>query len=75
MLQFFRARLLETVDLAALRVDTAQNVADRAVLAGGVHGLKDQEHRVAVGGVVQPLQVAELLDVRGEKLLYCFSDL
>ena len=68
MTQFFGARLLETVDFAALRVDAGQDVADRAVLSGGVHCLKNQEHRIAVERIEEALQSAQIPDVRGEKL-------
>jgi hypothetical protein len=37
MFQFFGARLFETENLAALRIDPGHDVPDGAVLAGGVH--------------------------------------
>jgi hypothetical protein len=61
--------MLEAVDFAALRVDASQDVADRAVLSGGVHGLKNKEHRISVGSIEEALQSTQFLDVRGEKLL------
>ena len=39
---------LEGDDLAALRVDAGHDVLDGAVLAGGVHGLEDEQHRPLV---------------------------
>jgi len=52
MRQFFGARLLEAVDVAALWVDARQEVADRAVLTGGVHALKNQElNAIGVGSI------------------------
>jgi len=43
VLQLERARVLEAEDLAALRVHARHHVADRAVLAGSVHRLEDQQ--------------------------------
>ena len=42
---------LKLIDLAALRVDARHDVLDRAVLAGGVHRLEDDQDGVAVVGV------------------------
>ncbi len=56
MFQFVGARLFETRNLAALQIDPGHDVADGAVLACGVHPLKNQEQRVAVGCVVKLLQ-------------------
>ena len=68
MLQFDRAGMFETEHLAALRIDARHDVLDRAVLAGRVHGLKDQQQRVPIGGVVELLQRAQALDVLLEQL-------
>ena len=35
---------LEGRNLSALRVDAGHDVLDGAIFAGGVHGLKDQQH-------------------------------
>src|SRR5262249_20575537 len=40
MIELFGARLLEGMDLAALRIDARHHVLDRAVLAGRIHRLK-----------------------------------
>ena len=69
MFQFFGARLFETEDLAALRIDPGHDVPDGAVLAGRVHRLKDQQHRIAVGRVVQALQLAQLLNAFVEQFV------
>ena len=71
VVQFGRARVLEAEHLAALRIDARHHVADGAVLAGGVHGLKDQQQGIAVGRVEQTLQRAELLDLLWEELAVC----
>jgi hypothetical protein len=44
-------------------------VFDRPVLAGGVHRLKDQEHRPAILCVEHVLQLGERLDPSGERFL------
>jgi hypothetical protein len=46
-----------------LRIDPGHDVPDGAVLAGGVHPLKNQQQRIAVGRVVKLLQRAQLLNV------------
>jgi hypothetical protein len=57
--------MLEAEDLAALRIDAGHDVLDRAVLARRVHRLKNQQQRVAVVGVKQPLPPAHFLDPGG----------
>jgi hypothetical protein len=61
-------RRLERVDLAALRVDARHDVLDRAVLAGRVHGLEDQQQRPAILGVELVLQLRQQLDARPQEL-------
>ncbi len=56
MLQFVGAGLLEAGNLAPLRIDAGHDVPNGSIFAGGVHALKDQQQRVAVGSVVQVLQ-------------------
>ena len=72
VLQFLGAGMLEAVDLAALRIDAGHDVLDGAVFAGGVHGLKNQQQRIAVVGVQQVLQIAQVFDVPGEHLFVLF---
>src|SRR6185437_1838993 len=55
--------------LAALRIDAGHHVLDRAILPRCVHGLKDQQDGVAVGGVEQLLQGAQLGDVLCQELV------
>ena len=62
-----RAWMLEAEHLTSLRVDPGHDVLDDAVLAGGIHGLKDQQQRVAVVRVEQVLPVGQLLDVIREE--------
>ena len=69
MLQFFRARLLETANLAAFGIDPGHDVLDGAVLAGSVHSLKNQQQRIVIGRVVKALQGIERLDVFLEEFL------
>ena len=63
MVQLLQARMLETEDLATLRIDTGHHMFDRAILAGGIHRLKDQQHGIAVRGVEERLQLAQFGDV------------
>ena len=63
MIELGRAWMLEAEDLTALRVDAGHDVLDHAVLARGVHRLKNQQQRVAVVRVEQVLAVGELLNV------------
>src|SRR5664279_3379143 len=69
MLQFLFARMLEAEDFTALLVDAGKDVADRTVLPGGVHSLKNEEQRIGVGRIEQALQSAQFPGVRREKLL------
>ena len=61
MFQFFGARLFETENLAAFRIDAGHDVPDGAVLAGSVHALKNQQQRIAVGGVVKVVAASSTL--------------
>jgi hypothetical protein len=67
--QFLGARLFETENLAALRIDPGHDVPDGAVLAGSVHPLKNQQQRIAVGRVVKLLQRAQFLNVFFQEFL------
>ena len=49
VLQFGGAGMFETEDLTALRVDPGHHMPDGTVFSGGIHRLKDQQNRVAVG--------------------------
>jgi hypothetical protein len=51
VVEFFRRRLLEREYLAALRIDARHDVLDRAVFAGRVHRLKDEQQGPAILGV------------------------
>src|SRR5664279_694135 len=68
MLQLFGARLFEAENLTALRIDPRHDVPDGAVLTGRVHPLKNQQQRIAVGGVVKLLQRAQLPNMFFQKL-------
>jgi hypothetical protein len=52
--------------LKTSRVDAGHDVLDGAVLARGVHCLKNQQHSVAVAGIKQTLERAKFFDVPGE---------
>ena len=55
-----RSGLLEGGDPAPLRVDAVHHLLDRAVLATGVHPLHHEQDGVALRGVAQLLQLAQL---------------
>jgi hypothetical protein len=61
MFQFVGGGLLETENLAALRIDPGHDVPDGTVLAARVHPLKNQQQRIAVGGVVKTLKSPRVL--------------
>ncbi len=69
VVQLLGAGVLEAEHLAALRVDAGHHVPDRPVLAGGVHGLEDQQHGVPVAGIEHLLLLAELADGVLQQLL------
>ena len=60
---------LKGIDLAALWVDAGHDVFDNAVLAGGVHGLEDEEQRPFVVGVEAVLELCEDFDTFCEGFL------
>src|SRR5262245_21214434 len=68
VIELFGRRRLERVDLTALRIDAGHHVTDRAVLAGRVDALKDQQHAPLV------LRV-ELLLERGQPRGQVLEDL
>ena len=63
MFQLLGARLFETKNFAALRIDPGHDVPDGTVLAASIHPLKNQQQGIAVGCVVKMLQRAQLLNV------------
>jgi hypothetical protein len=48
MIQFYRAWVLEAEDLASLRVDARHDMTNDSILAGSVHGLKDQQQCISI---------------------------
>ena len=73
MVELLGARVLEAVHLAALGIDARHDVTDGAVLARGVHGLEDQEQRVAIVRVENVLEPAHPLDMLRERCLLLLS--
>ena len=68
VIEFVGCRLLERIDLAALRIDAFEDALDGAVLAGRVHALKDHEQRPAVLRVEPFLEIVQPLAVGFEDL-------
>jgi len=60
---FKRCGNFELSDVASLRVDAGEDVADGTVLAGSVHALKDDEKGFLLRGVEDFLQISELFPV------------
>ena len=67
--KLIRCRRLERRDVAALRIDTGEDVTDRAVLAGGVEALEDQQDALLSFCVEPLLERAQLIGQRGEPSL------
>jgi hypothetical protein len=63
MCQAIASHRLRPEDLAALRIDARHDVPDSAILAGRVHCLENQQHRIVSRCVMQPLQITQLLDM------------
>ena len=63
VVQFLRARRLEAGDVAPLGVHALQHALDAAVLAARVHGLEDQEQRMAILRVQLLLEFAYLFRI------------
>ena len=70
--QFVGARLFETEDLAALRIDSGHDVPDSAVLSACIHSLKNDQQSIMVRCVVKALQGAQLLNVVCQKFVILF---
>ena len=69
MLELLGGGLLERLHIATLRVHPRHDVLDGPVLAGGVHGLEDDQQGVAVARPQQLLGRRQLIDVGLEVLL------
>ena len=57
---------LKLIDLAALGIHARHHVLDRAVLAGGIHRLKNDEDRPTVSGIEPVLGLGQCGDILGE---------
>jgi hypothetical protein len=80
VVQLFRRRMLERINLAALRIDPRHDVLDRAVFSRRVHRLKDDEQRPGVVGIELLLGLAQRRNIlrqhlRGQFLSFRFRDL
>ena len=65
-------RLFERVHIAALRVHAGHHVFDRAVFAGSIHALENQQHRPAILREQQLLHAADDLAAFFEQLFSLF---
>ena len=59
MVELLVALLLERMDVAALRIEARRHVLDDAILAGGIHRLKNNQHGPLVLGIEPFLQAGE----------------
>jgi hypothetical protein len=75
VLQFLLTWLFETENLTALRIDPGHDVPDRPVLAARVHSLKNQQQRIAAGGVLKVLQRTQFLNMFSQQFSICFLGL
>jgi len=57
---------LEGGYVAPLGIDAGEDVADRAVFAGGIHSLEDDEQRPLLAGIEDVLQAGQLLSMLDE---------
>ena len=68
MIEFLGARVLEAVNFATLRVNPRHHMFDGAILARGVHRLKNEENGVAIVRIEQVLQFAQTIDLIRKQL-------
>src|SRR3954468_9167367 len=66
--EFEGCGLLEGGDVATLGIYAVEDVADGSVFTGGVHALKDDEHRFLLGGVEDLLELCKLVAVLCENI-------
>ena len=64
--------MLKAINLAALGIYAGHHMLDHAVFAGRVHSLKNEQQGVAVAGVEQRLQFAQLFHVVPQQLVVVF---
>ena len=66
VIEFFIGRFLEAEDLTPLRIHPGHDMLDGAVLAGGVHRLQNDQHRIDIIGVEELLRLREVRNVLGQ---------
>src|SRR5579864_371362 len=69
VVQFFRRWSLERIHLYTLRIHARHHVLDGAILAGRVHGLKNEQHSPVILSIELALQLSHGRDACGQKLL------
>ena len=75
VLQFGGAGMLEAEHLAALRIDPGHDMPDGAIFSRRIHRLKDQQDGIAVGCVMEMLQLTQSRDMFIQQFRYCSFDL
>ena len=71
--EFRGARMFETENLASLRIDAGHHVLDRAVFAGRVHRLENQQQCMTVSRVLKLLHRAQLRNVLRQQFVILLS--
>ena len=64
--------MFKAENLAALGIDAGHDMFNGAILARGIHGLKNQQQRVTVGSIEDILQIAHLFDTLAQKFFEKF---
>ena len=72
VIELLGCRLLEGIDLAALRIDASEYAFDGAVLARGIHALKDHKQRPPIFRVKPFLKIGQPLAVGFDNLFSRF---
>jgi hypothetical protein len=76
MLQILGARMLEGVNLTALRIETGHDVLDDAIFAGRVHALEDDQECPSILGIELLLHSGEMAQTIGNHIFGgCLADI
>jgi len=72
VIELLGGRRFEGIHLAALRVHAGHHVLDGAILAGGIHGLKNQQQRPFILRIEPPLQLGERFETVFQQIVRVF---